>query len=73
MKHLFKIAFEEVAGMFVDDGALAILALGLILIVTAAVKYAHLDALAGGVILLIGCILILLESLWRASRKAGKR
>lgn len=73
MKHLFKIAFEEVAGMFVDDGALAILALGLILIVTAAVKYAHLDALAGGVILLIGCILILLESLWRAARKAGKR
>jgi len=69
MKHLFKIAFEEVAGMFVDDGALAISALGLILIVTAAVKYAHLDALAGGVILLIGCILILADSVRRAGPK----
>ncbi len=70
--NIIKIAFQELVGMFIDDGALALFALGLIFLVGAGVRYGHLNGLVGGVVLLIGCILILSESVWRAARNSGK-
>ena len=54
--------------MFIDDGNLALLALILIAAVTAAVKLLALPPLFGGVLLLVGCIAILIESVRRAAR-----
>jgi hypothetical protein len=59
---------KEIVGMFIDDGNLALLAVILIAAVSAAVKLIALPPLLGGVLLLIGCLAILVESARRAAR-----
>jgi len=63
-----RLVFKELVGMFVDDGNLALLALVLIALITAAVKFLGLPPLIGGFLLLVGCLAILLESARRAAR-----
>ncbi|RWH74715.1 hypothetical protein [Mesorhizobium sp.] len=65
---MIRLVFKELVGMFVDDGNLALLALILIALVTAAVKVLGLPPLVGGFLLLGGCLAILLESTRRAAR-----
>ena len=60
--------FQEILGMFVDDGALALWSLALIVVVTLLVLFAGLPALAGAVLLLVGCLAILADSVRRACR-----
>ena len=67
MKVVYLIA-REIVGMFIDDGSLALLAVILIAAVSAAVKLTTLPPLLGGVLLLIGCLAILVESVRRAAR-----
>lgn len=66
--NLLRNVWSEVIGLFVDDGALALLVLALIAVVTAAIKLLGLPALLGGVVVLIGCLLVLTISLFRATR-----
>jgi len=61
-----RLIVEEIIGMFVDDGSLALLAVILVAAVTAGVKLLSLPPLAGGVLLLAGCIAILAWSVGRA-------
>ena len=69
-----RTAFGEFVGLFIDDGRLALTVLALIAVVTLAVKGAWVGPLAGAVALLAGCIVLLLESVYRdARRKAAKR
>jgi hypothetical protein len=69
-----RAALAELVGMFIDDGQLALTLIALIAAVTLAVKIAGIGGLAGGLVLLAGCILLLLESVYRdARRKAAKR
>lgn len=63
-----RLVAREFFGMFVDDGNLALLALVLVAAVTAAVKLLALPPLLGGVLLLVGCLAILLQSVRRAAR-----
>ncbi|TPI72765.1 hypothetical protein [Mesorhizobium sp. B2-8-9] len=65
---MIRLVFKELVGMFVDDGNLALLALILIALVTAAVKFLGLPPLIGGFLLLAGCLAILLQSTRRAAR-----
>ncbi len=67
MKLLASIA-REIAGLFIDDGALALLSLILIAVVAGLVELAGLPALWGAVLLLVGCLLILADSVRRACR-----
>ena len=67
MKYL-KIAFGEIVGMFIDDGALALAAFLLILALSAAVKLGLLDPLPAAFLLLVGCVAIVAESLIRSAR-----
>ena len=60
--------FEEILGMFVDDGALALWSLALIVVVTVLVLLAGLPALLGAFLLLVGCLAILADSVRRACR-----
>ncbi|AZO04192.1 MULTISPECIES: hypothetical protein [unclassified Mesorhizobium] len=69
---MIRLVFKEVVGMFVDDGNLALLALILIALVTAAVKVLGLPPLIGGFLLLAGCLAILLESTRRAARDKAR-
>jgi hypothetical protein len=67
--NIFRTTIQELIGMFIDDGALALWSIVLIGVIAVAVEYAGLPGLAGGILLLAGCILILAESTYRAARK----
>ncbi|MGR9187389.1 hypothetical protein ACU8L2_31710 (plasmid) [Rhizobium leguminosarum] len=73
MMNILKVALKEFFGMFIDDGALALAALLLIAIVGVLVKSAHVDALLAATLLLLGCLLILAESVARAARQKFQR
>ncbi|HTJ59146.1 MAG TPA: hypothetical protein VL418_16525 [Devosiaceae bacterium] len=60
---------EEIWGMFVDDGSLAVLSLLLIAIVTAAVKLLAFPAQWGGAALGVGCLMILAYSVHKAVQR----
>jgi hypothetical protein len=59
----------EFISLFIDDGALALLVAILIGIIAAAVKLLGLPAFYGALLLLIGSIAILADSLRRAARR----
>ncbi|TMV47088.1 hypothetical protein FGG78_40840 [Thioclava sp. BHET1] len=61
--------FKELLGLFVDDGNLALQLVVLIALVAAAVRLGGLAPLAGGGLLLAGCIVILALSLRRMMRR----
>ncbi|TAV44005.1 hypothetical protein ELI02_25640 (plasmid) [Rhizobium leguminosarum] len=73
MMNILTVALKEFFGMFIDDGALALAALLLAAIVGVLVKFAHVDALLAAALLLLGCLLILAESLTRAARRRFQR
>lgn len=60
--------WKELIGLFVDDGNLAAQILIMVLAVGGLVKYAGFPPLAGGGILIFGCLLILAASLRRKLR-----
>jgi len=64
-----RAVFTGLVGLFIDDGSLALAILGLIAIATVAVKTGWLTPLAGGLLLLGGCIALILESVYRAARR----
>ena len=59
----------ELIHLFVDDGSLALFATALIALIAAAVKFAALPPLGGAILLLLGCIAILADSLRRAAAR----
>jgi len=61
--------FREIIGLFVDDGALALLVSLTVAVVAVAVKFLGLSALVGGCLLLVGCLLVLAGSLVRKTRE----
>lgn len=70
---ILKIAFKELIGMFIDDGALALLSLLLVLGVGLAVESSLIGPKAGAVVLCAGCLAILAESVTRAARRKFRR
>jgi hypothetical protein len=67
--NLLRTAVSEFLGLFIDDGSLALFVVILVAVITGAVKLASLSPLIGGIALVLGCILLLVESLSRAVRK----
>ena len=63
-----KSILEEVDGLFIDDGMLALLCVVLIALVAGAILLLGLPGLWGGTLLLVGCIAILAWSVARAAR-----
>jgi hypothetical protein len=66
---LVRTILGELVHLFVDDGSLALLVALLIAAIAAAVKFLTLPAFDGAVLLLLGCIVILADSLRRAAAK----
>jgi hypothetical protein len=73
MTGIVRTILNEIAGLFVDDGNLALFATVLIAIIAGAVKILNVPPLAGGLVLLAGIIAILVESLVRAAGPRRKR
>jgi hypothetical protein len=67
--NILRSALQELIGMFIDDGALALFSIVLVGVIAAAVELAGLPGFAGGILLLVGCIVILAESTYRAARR----
>jgi hypothetical protein len=67
--NILRQIIREITGMFIDDGSLALFAVILIATISAAVEFAGLPPLAGGVLLLAGCLGVLTESVHRAARQ----
>lgn len=66
---LVKSIFAELLGLFIDDGALALLTLAIIAVVVAGVKLFGLPPLLCGVILIVGYLGILGESVLRYAKR----
>ena len=66
---VLRLIYEELVGMFIDDGNLALFSLLLIAVVAALVELLGLPALWGAAALLVGCIVILADSVRRAARR----
>ena len=76
--NILRTIAREVVGLFIDDGALALLSLALIALVTVLVELAGLPAMWGALALLLGCLAILADSVQarlpqRVSRRAAGR
>ncbi len=71
--NILRIAVKELIGMFIDDGALALFSLLLVLAVGLAVETALIAPAAGAVLLMVGCLVILAESVMRAARRKFRR
>jgi hypothetical protein len=70
---ILRIAFKELIGMFIDDGALALFCLLLVLGVGLAAKFGLIGPTAGAVLLVAGCLSVLAESVARAARRKFRR
>ncbi len=66
--NLLRAAIAEILGLFIDDGSLALLSLSLVALVAVLIKLLGLAPLWGGLLLLLGCVAILVESAVRAAR-----
>jgi hypothetical protein len=68
---MLKEIASEIAGMFVGDVRLSLAILGTVALTAALVAVPGLDPLIGGGVLLVGCVLILVNAVYGASRNAG--
>jgi hypothetical protein len=69
---ILKAAVHEFIGMFIDDGALAFLSLLLIIGFVVCSKSGYVSGLTASIGLLIGCLLVLVESVARAARAKSR-
>ncbi|MBI1170513.1 hypothetical protein GC209_03850 [bacterium] len=67
--NLIRLIWDELIGMFIDDGALATQVALLVALVTLAVKVAQVPPLWAASLLIPGCVAILGASVMRAARK----
>ena len=64
-----RTTLKELRDLFIDDGNLVFLLLSLIAIISNAVKWLGLQPILGGILLLIGYLTLLTESVMRYRRK----
>ena len=69
---ILRMAIKEIVGMFIDDGALALLTIALIACIGLMVKIEVIGGLTGACLLFLGCVFILAESVARAARREVK-
>lgn len=67
--HIIKDVAVELFGMFVADARLTAAVLGLVLGVAALLHVAGVAPLLGGIVLLVGCMLVLGEAVLREARR----
>ena len=66
--NILAAVFRELIGLFIDDGSLALAILGVVLIAGFFVSLMPGVPIAGGGILLFGCLGVLLANVLRASQ-----
>jgi len=67
--NVLKEVVAELVGMFVAEKRLTIAILGVVTVAAWLVNFTDLDPLAGGAVILLGCLILLIESVWRSARQ----
>jgi hypothetical protein len=65
---MLKEIFAELIGMFMGDARLSLAVLALVAGAAALIKLADVDPLGAGGLLLIGCLGVLIENVYRSAR-----
>jgi uncharacterized membrane protein YccC len=61
--------FRELTGLFIDDGSLALAILAVVVLAALVVSVTPKVPMAGGGVLLLGCLGLLLANVLRSSRR----
>lgn len=67
--NLLKDVIAELIGMFVGDARLSAAVLVVVALAAAIVRFAGVDPLYGGGVLLAGCLLVVVEGVRRGARR----
>jgi hypothetical protein len=65
---VLKEVAAELIGMFVSEKRLTIAVLGVVTAAGCLVNFTDLDPLVGGSVVLLGCLILLIENVWRSAR-----
>ena len=58
----------ELIGMFVAEKRLTLAVLGVVTVAGCLVNFTDLNPLVGGTVVLLGCVILLIENVWRSAR-----
>ncbi len=65
---VLKEVVAELIGMFVAEKRLTLAVLGVVTVAGCLVNFTDLDPLVGGTVVLLGCLILLIENVWRSAR-----
>ena len=65
---LLKEVAAELIGMFVAEKRLTLAVLGVVTVAGCLVNFTDLNPLVGGTVVLLGCVILLIENVWRSAR-----
>ncbi len=68
---VLKEVVAELISMFVGERRLTIAVLGVVTVAGCLANFADLDPLVGGTVMLLGCLMLLIESVWRAAKASA--
>jgi hypothetical protein len=61
----------ELISMFVGERRLTIAVLAVVTVAWCLANFTDLDPLVGGTMMLLGCLILLIESVWRAAKASA--
>ena len=68
---VLKEVVAELIGMFVGERRLTIAVLGVVTVAGCLANFTDLDPLVGGTMMLLGCLILLIESVWRSAKASA--
>jgi hypothetical protein len=68
---VLKEVVAELISMFVGERRLTIAVLGIVTVAGCLANFTDLDPLVGGTMMLLGCLILLIESVWRAAKASA--
>jgi hypothetical protein len=68
---VLKEVVAELIGMFVGERRLTIAVLAVVIVAWCLANFTDLDPLVGGTMMLLGCLILLIESVWRAAKASA--
>jgi hypothetical protein len=66
-----KEVVAELIDMFLAEKWLTIAVLGVVIVAGCLANFTELDPLVSGTMMLLGCLILLIESVWRAARTSA--
>jgi hypothetical protein len=68
---VLKEVVAELISMFVGEKRLTIAVLGVVIVAGFLANFTDLDPLVGGTMMLLGCLILLIESVWRSAKASA--